>query len=100
MATIAIFGGTGYAGGAIKDEALRRGHTVISISRREDEVAGQAALITRAGNLHDPALVDHMAVEADVPRAAIRASAEDDSASPTRSRCWPKCQPSTAPGSG
>jgi putative NADH-flavin reductase len=35
MATIAIFGGTGYAGGAIRDEALRRGHTVISVSRKE-----------------------------------------------------------------
>jgi putative NADH-flavin reductase len=30
MTTISIFGGTGYAGGAIRDEALRRGHTVIS----------------------------------------------------------------------
>ena len=39
MATIAIFGGTGYAGGAIRDEALRRGHTVISISRKEADVA-------------------------------------------------------------
>jgi uncharacterized protein len=77
MATIAIFGGTGYAGGAIRDEALRRGHTVISISRREDEVAGRAGLIARAGNLHDPALVDHMAVEADVLVAAIPASAQD-----------------------
>ncbi len=77
MATIAIFGGTGYAGGAIRDEALRRGHTVISVSRREDEVAGRAGLIARAGNLHDPALVDHMAVEADVVVVAIRASAQD-----------------------
>src|SRR3984957_10519723 len=66
MATIAIFGGTGYAGGAIRDEALRRGHTVISISRKEADVAGTAGLIARAGDLHDPALVDHMAVEADV----------------------------------
>jgi putative NADH-flavin reductase len=77
MATIAIFGGTGYAGGAIKDEALRRGHTVISISRREGEVAGTPGLISRAGNLHDPALVDHMAVEADVVVTAIRASEQD-----------------------
>jgi hypothetical protein len=44
MATIAIFGGTGYAGGAIRDEALRRGHTVISISRKEAAGAPQAAL--------------------------------------------------------
>jgi putative NADH-flavin reductase len=77
MATIAIFGGTGYAGGAITDEALRRGHTVISVSRKEAEVAGTAGLIARAGNLHDPALVDHMAVEADVIVVAIRASEQD-----------------------
>jgi uncharacterized protein len=77
MATIAIFGGTGYAGGAIRDEALRRGHTVISVSRREAEVAGTAGLIAREGNLHDPALVDHMAVEADVLVVAIRASEQD-----------------------
>jgi uncharacterized protein len=77
MATIAIFGGTGYAGGAIRDEALRRGHTVISISRKEAEVAGTAGLIARAGDVHDPALVDHMAVEADVIVVAIRASEQD-----------------------
>jgi putative NADH-flavin reductase len=77
MAAIAIFGGTGYAGGAIRDEALRRGHTVISVSRKEAEVAGTAGLIARAGNLHDPALVDHMAVEADVIVIAIRASEQD-----------------------
>jgi putative NADH-flavin reductase len=77
MATIAIFGGTGYAGGAIRDEALRRGHTVISISRKEAVLAGRAGLISREGNLHDPALVDHMAVEADVLVVAIRASAQD-----------------------
>jgi putative NADH-flavin reductase len=77
MATIAIFGGTGYAGGAIRDEALRRGHTVISVSRKQAEVAGTPGLISRAGNLHDPALVDHMAAEADVLVVAIRASEQD-----------------------
>jgi len=77
MATIAIFGGTGYAGSAIRDEALRRGHTVISVSRREAELAGTPAFISRAGSLHDPALVDHMAVEADVIVVAIRASEND-----------------------
>jgi uncharacterized protein len=48
MTTIAIFGGTGYAGGAIRDEALRRGHTVITVSRTEAEAAGKAGLISRA----------------------------------------------------
>jgi uncharacterized protein len=77
MATIAIFGGTGYAGGAIRAEALRRGHTVISVSRKEADVAGTAGLIARAGSLYDPALVDHMAVEADVIVVAIRASEQE-----------------------
>jgi len=77
MATIAIFGGTGYAGSAIRDEALRRGHTVISVSREEAELAGTPGFISRAGNLHDPALVDHMAVEADVLVVAIRAGQQD-----------------------
>jgi uncharacterized protein len=77
MATIAIFGGTGYAGGAIRDEALRRGHIVISVSRKGGDPAGKPGLISREGNLHDPALVDHMAVEADVLVVAIRAAAQD-----------------------
>ncbi|MGD0067239.1 MAG: NAD(P)H-binding protein [Streptosporangiaceae bacterium] len=77
MATIAIFGGTGYAGSAIRDEALRRGHTVISVSRKEAELAGTPGFISRAGNLHDPALVDHMAVEADVIVVAVRAGEQD-----------------------
>jgi putative NADH-flavin reductase len=45
MATIAIFGATGYAGGAIRDEALRRGHTVISVSRKEAELTARPGLI-------------------------------------------------------
>src|ERR1039457_6753239 len=77
MATIAIFGGTGYAGSAIRDEALRRGHTVISVSRKEAELAGTPGFISRAGNLYDPALLDHMAVEADVLVVAIRAAQQD-----------------------
>lgn len=77
MATIAIFGGTGYAGGAIRDEALRRGHIVISVSRKGGDPAGKPGLISREGNLHDPALVDHMAVEASVLVVAIRAAAQD-----------------------
>src|ERR1039457_1364876 len=77
MATIAIFGGTGYAGSAIRDEALRRGHTVISVSRKEAELAGTPGFISRADNLSDPALLDHMAVEADVLVVAIRAAQQD-----------------------
>jgi putative NADH-flavin reductase len=77
MTTIAIIGGTGYAGGAIRDEALRRGHIVVSVSRKGGDPAGKPGLISREGNVHDPALVDHMAVEADVLVVAIRAAAQD-----------------------
>jgi putative NADH-flavin reductase len=77
VATIAIFGGTGYAGGAIRDEALRRGHTVISVSRKEAGRADRPGLISRAGDLHDPAVVDHMAAEADVLVVAIRPAEQD-----------------------
>ena len=77
MATIAIFGGTGFAGGAIREEALRRGHTVISVSRKRGNLPEEDGLIIHEGNIHDPALVDQMAAEADVVVVAIRAGASE-----------------------
>ena len=73
MSTIAIFGGTGYAGSAIRDEALRRGHRVIVVSRTPDASAPAApALEYRAGSVHDAALVEELAGEADAIVTAIR----------------------------
>ena len=77
MATIAIFGGTGYAGSAIRDEALRRGHRVISVTRSgaggTPDGAPQAPnLEFRQGTVHDAALVDRIAAEADVIVISIR----------------------------
>ena len=75
MATIAIFGGTGYAGSAIRDEAVRRGHRVISITRSGAPDGGtpQAPnLEFRQGTVHDAALVDRTAAEADVIVVSIR----------------------------
>jgi uncharacterized protein len=77
MATIAIFGGTGYAGGHIKEEALRRGHVVISVSRNESGAPDRPNLIQRTGNIHDPAFVDQITAEADVVVVAVRAGAQD-----------------------
>src|SRR4051812_24480866 len=37
MATIVVFGGTGYTGGNIVREAASRGHQVVSVSRSEPE---------------------------------------------------------------
>ncbi len=73
MTTIAIFGGTGYAGSAIRDEALKRGHRVISVTRSVPADAPAApGLEFRAGSVHDQALVDRVAAEADVVVVAIR----------------------------
>lgn len=73
MTTIAIFGGTGYAGSAIKDEALKRGHRVISVTRSlPADAADSPGLEFRQGSVHDAALVDQVAAEADVIVVAIR----------------------------
>jgi uncharacterized protein len=77
VATIAIFGGTGYAGGHIKEEALRRGHLVISVSRKDSGTPDRPDLIQRTGNIHDPAFVDQLAAESDVVVVAVRAGAQD-----------------------
>jgi uncharacterized protein len=67
MTTIAIFGGTGYAGSAIRDEALKRGHRVISVTRNVPGGAtARPGLEYRQGSVHDAALVDQIAAEADV----------------------------------
>jgi putative NADH-flavin reductase len=73
MTTIAIFGGTGYAGSAIKDEALTRGHRVISVTRHLPADAPAApGLEFRQGSVHDAALVDQVAAAADVIVVSIR----------------------------
>jgi putative NADH-flavin reductase len=74
MTTIAIFGGTGYAGSAIRDEALRRGHRVISVSRTvpASDSSDTPGLEYRYGSVHDAGLVDEVAADADVVVVSIR----------------------------
>src|SRR5580698_8831885 len=73
MTTIAIFGGTGYAGSAIRDEARGRGHRVVSVTRTLPYApAGGPDLEFRAGSVHDAALADLVAAEADVIVISIR----------------------------
>jgi putative NADH-flavin reductase len=72
MASIVIFGGTGYAGGAIAAEAVRRGHSVTSVSP-----SGRPApegVTTVQGSVGDAALVDRLAADADVIVIGIRAT--------------------------
>jgi putative NADH-flavin reductase len=72
MTTVAIFGGTGYAGSAIRDEGRRRGHQVISVTRTVPEDTDRVPGLTyRQGSVHDAALVDQVAAEADVIVVAI-----------------------------
>jgi uncharacterized protein len=71
MATIAIIGGFGYAGGAIRDEALKRGHSVIAVGRSADPAGSRPDLEVKPGTIHDAALVDALADEADVIVVAI-----------------------------
>jgi len=70
MTTIAIFGGTGYAGGAIASEAASRGHRVIAVARGAADRAN-AGIEYRAGDIHDAAFVDALASEADVLVVAL-----------------------------
>jgi len=82
MTTIAIFGGTGYAGSAIRDEALRRGFAVISLTRSGAPAGAHSAsgLEFRHGNVHDAALVDQIAAEADVVVVSVRFAPDADGA--------------------
>lgn len=57
MASIAIFGGTGYAGGHIAREAVERGHTVSVVSR--------SAGSDLQGQVNDAAFVNQVAADHD-----------------------------------
>ena len=91
MTTIASFGGTGYAGSAIRDEALKRGHRVMSVTRNVPADAPAAAgLEFREGSVHDASLVNQVAADADVVVVAVHfaraAAATATSSCSTRSR--------------
>jgi putative NADH-flavin reductase len=71
MTSVIIFGGTGYAGGAIGAEAVRRGHSVTSVS--PSGKPGPDGVTSVQGSLGDTALVDSLAADSDVIVVAIRA---------------------------
>lgn len=70
MTTIAIIGGTGYAGGHIAAEALSRGHHVISVSRNEP-TQRLAGIEVRIGSIADSDLLDQLFGDADVVVVSI-----------------------------
>lgn len=72
MSRISIFGGTGYTGGNIAREAVKRGHEVVSYSRNAP-TAPDAGVQYRTGSLADPAVVAQAAAGADVLVLAVAA---------------------------
>lgn len=74
MGTIVVFGGTGFSGGNIAREALKRGHQVVSYSRHKpgDPID---AVTYRVGSLEDDAALDQAATTADDLVVALVASA-------------------------
>jgi uncharacterized protein len=75
MSTIAIFGFTGYVGGHITAEALRRGHEVIGISRSEVPDS-DAAVTAITGSITDRALVRDVARRASTLVVAVHGSVD------------------------
>lgn len=75
MTTVAIWGGTGYAGSAIAGEARKRGLEVIAVSRSEatDPVEGVEYL---QGSVAEVELIDELAKKSDVVVVALHATGE------------------------
>lgn len=71
MTTIAIYGGNGYAGDAIRAEATRRGHEVLAISRSGKPRTDAGAAQSIVGDIHNPASVDETFKKADVVIVSI-----------------------------
>jgi putative NADH-flavin reductase len=75
MAVITVFGATGYAGGHITDEALRRGHEVIAVNRTGSAQA-RPGLTPVAGSIDDEALLGDLAAKSDVLVVAIHGASD------------------------
>jgi putative NADH-flavin reductase len=76
---IAVFGGTGYAGGNIAREAAGRGHHVTSYSRRAPQ-SPAGGITYQVGSLQDAALVEKVAQDVDVIVIALPAAAAESPA--------------------
>lgn len=75
MAKLVVFGATGYAGGKIGAEALRRGHEVVGVARNAGSVP--EGVEAQQGSLHDEEFVAQVAKDADVIVVATPARAID-----------------------
>jgi putative NADH-flavin reductase len=74
MAKLVLFGATGYTGGNLLNEALRRGHEVVAVARHTDTLPGDRDGVTvEQGSLHDEAFLRKVSAGADVLISAIPA---------------------------
>jgi len=71
MAKIVLFGATGFVGGKILEEAVRRGHEVVAVARNAGAIAERDNVSVRAGSLHDDAFLTEVVRGADVVVSAI-----------------------------
>lgn len=72
MSRIAVLGGTGYAGSHIVAEAVRRGHTVLSVARTVPAERVEGAVYVEATLLDVPTLVNEL-LGVDVVVSAVAA---------------------------
>ena len=76
MSTIAVIGVTGYAGGHIAAEALRRGHEVIGVSRTSP-TNSQSGLSVQSGDVTDETLIRSIVARASVLVIAVHSTVDN-----------------------
>lgn len=74
MAKLVLFGATGYTGGNILNEALRRGHEVTAVARTIDAGAVPTGVTFAQGSIHDAEFVRRVSAGADVIISAVTAA--------------------------
>jgi len=77
MATVVVFGATGYSGQAIAAELARRGHQVTGVSRTAEPGVVDGGVELVRGSVEDQAAVADLTKGADVVIVAVHASAGD-----------------------
>ncbi|WP_020664738.1 NAD(P)-dependent oxidoreductase [Amycolatopsis benzoatilytica] len=76
MSKLVVFGATGFAGGRITDEALRRRHSVAGVARKAEGLP--EGVEARSGSMHDAEFVASATKDADVIVIATPGRADDE----------------------
>ena len=73
MSTVTVFGATGYAGHAITEELLDRGHSVIAVARDTAALTERPQLTILTGSLHDHSVLTEATKSTDAIIVALPA---------------------------